>query len=51
VDDAGNVAKDGQKDVNEQVAATSALEKDTKGWQENGDDDLEDVTLGDEVSK
>lgn len=43
VDDAGNVTKDGQQDVDEQVSTTAALEEDTKRGEDDGDDDLDDV--------
>jgi hypothetical protein len=43
VDDSGNVTKDGQQDVDEEVGTTTALEEDTKRREEDGDDDLDDV--------
>jgi hypothetical protein len=43
VDDSGNVTKDGQQDVDEEVGATATLEEDTKRREEDGDDDLDDV--------
>jgi len=43
VDDAGNVTKDGQQNVDEQVSTTAALEEDTKRREDDGDDDLDDV--------
>jgi hypothetical protein len=43
VDDSGNVTKDGQQDVDEEVGTTAALEEDTKRREDDGDDDLDDV--------
>lgn len=43
VDNAGNVTKDGQQDVDEEVSTTAALEEDTKRREDDGDDDLDDV--------
>jgi hypothetical protein len=43
MDDAWDVTKDGEQDVDEQVAAATALKEDTERWQEDGDDDLADV--------
>ena len=33
-----------QDDVDQQVSTTTALEEDTKRWQQNGEDDLNDIT-------
>jgi hypothetical protein len=44
VDDAGNVTKDGQQNVDEEIGAATTLEEDTKRRQNNGDDDLDNVT-------
>ena len=43
VDNSGNVTKDGQQDVDEEVGTTAALKEDTKRRKEDGDDDLDDV--------
>ena len=43
VDDSGNVTQYGQEDVDEKVGIATALEEDTKGWEEDGEDDLADV--------
>ena len=43
VDDSGNITKDGQQDVDEEVSTTAALEEDTKRREDDGDDDLDDV--------
>lgn len=43
VDDAGDVAKDGQQDVDEEVGIATALEENTKRRQDDGEDDFDDV--------
>ena len=43
MDDTWNVTEDGEQDVYKQVAAAATLEKDTDGWQEDGEDDFQDV--------
>jgi hypothetical protein len=43
VDDSGNVTKDGQQDVDEEVGTATALKEDTKRREEDGNDDLDDV--------
>lgn len=43
MNDAGNVTKDGQQDVDEEVSTAAALEEDTKRREDDGDDDLDDV--------
>lgn len=43
VDDSGDVTKDGEEDVDEEVGAAAALEEDTDGGEEDGEDDLADV--------
>lgn len=32
MDDTGNVTEDGEQDVDEEVAATTALKEDADGW-------------------
>jgi hypothetical protein len=44
MDDTWDVTEDGEQDIDEQVAAATALEEDADGWQEDGDDDFADVT-------
>lgn len=44
MDDAWDVPEDGEQDVDEQVAAATALKEDADRWQEDGDDDFTDVT-------
>lgn len=43
VDDSGNVTKDGQQKVDEEVSTATTLEEDTKRREDDGDDDLDDV--------
>jgi len=43
MDNAGDVAKDGEQDVDQKVSAAATLEEDTKRREDNGDDDLQDV--------
>lgn len=42
VDDAGNVAQNGQEDVDPEVCRTSALEEDTNWRHKDGKEDLDD---------
>lgn len=46
MDDSGNVTKDGQQDVDEEVGIASTLEEDTKRREDDGEDDLDDVAAG-----
>jgi hypothetical protein len=50
VDNAGNVTQDGQENVDEEVSAAATLEEDTKRRQNNGDNDLDNVTEQSSVS-
>jgi hypothetical protein len=43
VDDTGNVAENGQQDVDEEVGVAATLKEDTKRGQDHGEDDLADV--------
>ena len=45
VDDAGNVAQDGQEDVYQEIGAATALKEDTDRWDEDGEDDFDDVAV------
>jgi len=45
VDDTGQVAQDGEQDVDQQVGAAAALEEDTERRQDDGKDDLADVAV------
>lgn len=47
VDNTGNVTHNGQADVDEQVCTTSTLQKDTYRRQDDGQDDLTNITLKD----
>jgi hypothetical protein len=42
----GNVTQDGQQDVDEEIRIAAALEEDTEGRQEDGEDDLAQVGGG-----
>ena len=44
VDDTGNVTQAGQDDVDEEIGAAAALEEYTERREEDGEDDLDDVT-------
>lgn len=43
MDDTRNVTEDGQEDVDEEVSSATTLEEDSDGWDEDGEDDLDDV--------
>jgi len=45
VDDSGNVSQNGQQDVDEEISTTTALEEDTKRWEDDGEDDFADITV------
>ena len=44
VDDAWNVTQDREEDVDQQVGATATFEEHSKRWEEDGEDDLDDIT-------
>lgn len=46
VDDAGDVAENGQADVDQEVGAAPALEEDTERREDDGEDDLADIAGG-----
>ena len=46
MDDSGNVTKDGQQDVDEQVSIAAALEENTQRREDDGEDDLADIAGG-----
>lgn len=46
VNDTRNPTQDGQTDVDEEVGAASALQEDTQRGQDEGQDELADVTEG-----
>jgi hypothetical protein len=46
VNQTGNPTEQGQRDVDEQVNTTAALEEDTQRGQDNGKDNLADVGSG-----
>jgi len=43
MDDTGNVTEDGEKYVDEKVAAAAALKEDTQRREDDGDDDFADI--------
>lgn len=45
VNDTGNITQNRQDDVEKQGAAASTLEKDTKWWEEDGDEDVDEVVF------
>jgi len=45
VDDSRNVTKDGQQDVDEEISIAAALEEDTQRRQNDGEEDLAEVTI------
>lgn len=45
VDDTGDPTQDGQTDVDQEVSTTSALQEDTQRRQDDGEEDLADVTV------
>jgi hypothetical protein len=49
VNDAGNVTKDGEEDVDQEIRAATALEEDAERWEDDGKDDLADVADSDPV--
>lgn len=44
VDDSGDITQNRQTDVNEQVGAASSLEKHSQRGEENGEDELANIT-------
>ena len=45
VDDAGNPAQNSQTDVDQEISTASALQEDTQRGQDDGEEDLADVTV------
>lgn len=45
VEDAGDVAEDGQQDADEELGAAAGLEEDAEGREQDGEDDLDDVAV------
>lgn len=45
MDDTGDPTQDGQTDVDQEVSTTSALQEDTQRRQDDGEEDLADVTV------
>lgn len=44
MDDTGNPTQNGQTDVDQQVSTASALQEDTQRRQDDGEEDLADIT-------
>ena len=44
MNDTRDIAQDGQQNIDQEVAAASALEKDTQRWEDDGKNDLADIT-------
>ena len=51
MNDTRNVTKNRQQDVNEEIDVAATLQEDTKGWQDDGEDDLDDVAAEKSISK
>jgi len=45
VDDSGNVTKNGQEDVDEEVCTAATLKENANGREEDGKNDLDDVAI------
>ena len=45
VNDAGNITQTCQQDVDQDIAPTSSLEEDTKRWEDDGKNDLADISV------
>lgn len=43
VDDSGNVSKNRQQDVNEEIGTAASLKENTKRWEDDGKNDLADI--------
>jgi hypothetical protein len=50
MNNAGNVTKNGEEDVDQKITTAATLEEDTQRWEEDGKDDLADVATGQDVS-
>ena len=46
VNDARNITKNGQEDVDEEISIASTFQEDTDGWNEDSEDNLDDVWTG-----
>lgn len=46
VNDAWNVPKDGQKDVDQEVCAAATFKENSERWEDDRNDDLDDVGSG-----
>lgn len=50
VDNARQVTQDGEQDVYEEIGIASALEEDADGWQNDGKNDLANITVSEKIS-
>lgn len=50
VNDTRDVAQDRQENVDEEIGIATALEEDTKGWEDDGENDLADIAISHKVS-
>jgi len=46
MDNAGNVTKNGQQNVDEEISIASSLQEDTQRREDDGKNDLADVSVG-----
>ena len=51
MNDTRNVTKNRQQDVDEEIGIAATLQEDTKRWQDDGEDDLDDVAAEKSISK
>ena len=51
MNDTRDVTKNRQQDVDEEIGIAAALQEDTKRWQDDGEDDLDDVAAEKSISK
>ncbi len=45
MDDTRDVTQDCQEDVDEEISIATALEEDTKRWEDDGENDLADIAI------
>lgn len=50
MNDTGNITKYSEEDIDQEVGVTASFEEDTKRWNEDGKDDLADVTTSETQS-
>lgn len=47
--DSGDVAENSKKHIDAEVGVATALEEDTDRGKEDGEDDLDDITIGEDI--